>query len=930
MATHTQRRPGGKDEPDDLRKLRQDHRADLATLKELFADWTDEDLLYAIQDAGGDIELAIVRISDGLVTQWGEVKGKKKTPKPKSTTFDRHDSRFGSQRGGHSDRGSRGRGDGFRGGRGGSTRGAHRGQNGDRHAARSNRDDAHHTISSTEATSGGDWPSVSGVSGGGDWPSEAVEEETPSWADAAAAADSTTETASGWGPKSTTSSVTNSHKTTSNHAAASSVPASTAATEGSSGHSTHSTTNDTGSDSWDTHTNGSTPAPVAAPRKINTATIPAGSKMSWAKIVKPEPAPEPKPAPIAAPKTIPAPAAKHAKHVQSSKPAHKVEEHTAPADNKPISEPKAVEQEPGIKAPEVTVPAHVEHHKTAASTVPEPAVHAPESVHAPAPPPAGTHATSSASSGPPGLKQKPASHPKRLNQEAPVVLPGGPSMQSIGLKFGSFSLNDDAESEETRTATTTHTEKATTPVPAPASVQSTQSATLSASHPTQQTHSTQHSQTTRTPTQPQHQQQHAQSATQTQPQTHHQPSYGRQDSPVAPIAAAPGLPGPTPTSTGLSPAPSNATSYLKQDPTAASHGGHHHLYPGMGHDAMGGSPYGNYMPTANQLGSFGMGPMASLPNDYAALYGHDIGRGMYYDPTSYGQVHVSGANSYQTRDSGYVQDASTTSVTSSTGATASSTATTQAQQTLQQQQQQHLQQQGGYPGVGGGAPYYPYYYMAPNQFPNAYQQSGYSQQYAKNMYPMYQQQQHQQQQSTHSAKPGGAGAGASASTSNNTNSAYGGSNYGGSTGTGQGTHNQYSQSGYDDMSGAGAGLHSLSNDPYAKYGNPSYLGQQPGAGVASTGVASTGTKGGAAGPGGAAAGGQSSSVTGVQQQQPGQGGQPGGGYYMQHQQMFSSYQQYPSHGYHPSQQHQGHHQGAGSRNNSSNQHQQQQQFWSQN
>jgi len=63
--TSTQRRPSGKDEPEDLRHLRRAHGGSLATLKELFADWSEEDLLYAIQDAGGDVEAAILRISDG-------------------------------------------------------------------------------------------------------------------------------------------------------------------------------------------------------------------------------------------------------------------------------------------------------------------------------------------------------------------------------------------------------------------------------------------------------------------------------------------------------------------------------------------------------------------------------------------------------------------------------------------------------------------------------------------------------------------------------------------------------------------------------------------------------------------------------------------------------------------------------------------------
>ncbi|KAF9086293.1 RNAPII degradation factor, partial [Mortierella sp. AD031] len=93
----TQRR---KDEPEDLRQLRQEHGSSLSTLKELFADWSEEDLLYAIQDAGGDLESAILRISDGHATQWGEVKGKKKTPKPKTTSEKQDFRSSNSQRGG--------------------------------------------------------------------------------------------------------------------------------------------------------------------------------------------------------------------------------------------------------------------------------------------------------------------------------------------------------------------------------------------------------------------------------------------------------------------------------------------------------------------------------------------------------------------------------------------------------------------------------------------------------------------------------------------------------------------------------------------------------------------------------------------------------------------------------------------------------------
>ncbi|KAG0250375.1 hypothetical protein BG011_008404, partial [Mortierella polycephala] len=381
---------------------------------------------------------------------------------------------------------------------------------------------------------------------------------------------------------------------------------------------------------------------------------------------------------------------------------------------------------------------------------------------------------------------------------------------------------------------------------------------------------------------------------QQQPQQQQQPAYGRQ--PSVPTGAS-GYQGATPAASGLSPAATNA-SYLKQDP-AANYLGQHHHHPGMGHDVMG-SPYGSYMPNpANQLGSFGMNPMASLPNDYAALYGTDLQRAMYYDPATYGQIPVTAGNNYQSRDSKYNQDSS--SAISTTGA--ASTATTQAQQTLQQQQQ-------AYPNMAGGMPYYPYYYMAPNQFPNAYQQSGYGQPFVnKSMYPMYQ---HQQQQ--HSSKPGAA-----------SNSPYG--NYS-STG-GQG-HPPYSQAGYEDMSAAGIhGMGGLNNDPYAKYGNPgmqNFLGnqQQPATPTsnASSGKGNSGSNNYSGSDKNAAAGSQTStssqmaSGASLQGQQPGNNNQGQQGYYQQ--QMFSNYQ-YPSHhqGYHPNQ-HQGQHQGSG-RN--------QQQFW---
>jgi len=49
----------------DLKKLKSKYNSQLSTLKELFTEWTDDDLLFTLQDADGDLELAIDRISEG-------------------------------------------------------------------------------------------------------------------------------------------------------------------------------------------------------------------------------------------------------------------------------------------------------------------------------------------------------------------------------------------------------------------------------------------------------------------------------------------------------------------------------------------------------------------------------------------------------------------------------------------------------------------------------------------------------------------------------------------------------------------------------------------------------------------------------------------------------------------------------------------------
>ncbi|RDW86541.1 putative RNAPII degradation factor Def1 [Aspergillus mulundensis] len=115
----------------ELGQMKKKYSDTLPMLKELFSDWTDEDLVFALEDAGGDLEQAIDRISEGNVSQWGKVEKKttdRSRPKPKDVQTTPTEPattavRGGRGRGGFEGRG-RARGDRGRGGRGGRA-GAH-------------------------------------------------------------------------------------------------------------------------------------------------------------------------------------------------------------------------------------------------------------------------------------------------------------------------------------------------------------------------------------------------------------------------------------------------------------------------------------------------------------------------------------------------------------------------------------------------------------------------------------------------------------------------------------------------------------------------------------------------------------------------------------------------------------------------------------
>ena len=59
-----------QDEPEsseEIAELKSKYGDQLKSLKEIFSDWTTEDLLYALAEVNGDVELATDRITSGIL-----------------------------------------------------------------------------------------------------------------------------------------------------------------------------------------------------------------------------------------------------------------------------------------------------------------------------------------------------------------------------------------------------------------------------------------------------------------------------------------------------------------------------------------------------------------------------------------------------------------------------------------------------------------------------------------------------------------------------------------------------------------------------------------------------------------------------------------------------------------------------------------------
>lgn len=133
----------------ELGEMKKKHAAQLPMLKDMFPDWTDMDLVFALEESDGDISAAVEKITQGSVSQFSEVKKSKDRARSKAkeepaTAGAAAQSAFGA-------RGARGRGglDGARGGRG--RGGADRGRGGQRGRGGHVATTAATTTSSTDA-----------------------------------------------------------------------------------------------------------------------------------------------------------------------------------------------------------------------------------------------------------------------------------------------------------------------------------------------------------------------------------------------------------------------------------------------------------------------------------------------------------------------------------------------------------------------------------------------------------------------------------------------------------------------------------------------------------------------------------------------------------------------------------------------------------
>ncbi|UKZ79645.1 hypothetical protein TrVFT333_007405 [Trichoderma virens FT-333] len=65
-------------------ELRKQYGDKTSVIREMFPDWSEADVLYALKETNGDETEAVTRMADGTISQWGEVSKTKKTARTKA------------------------------------------------------------------------------------------------------------------------------------------------------------------------------------------------------------------------------------------------------------------------------------------------------------------------------------------------------------------------------------------------------------------------------------------------------------------------------------------------------------------------------------------------------------------------------------------------------------------------------------------------------------------------------------------------------------------------------------------------------------------------------------------------------------------------------------------------------------------------------
>ncbi|KAI6795476.1 hypothetical protein KC363_g355 [Hortaea werneckii] len=422
----------------ELGEVKKKFSSELGMLRDMFPDWTDTDLVFALQESDGDVGATVDKITQGNVSQFAEVK----KPKDRARSKAKEEPATGSAIEKPAARGGRGRG-GFDSTRGGRGRASDRGRGGLRGGR------------GGHATTNGPQKDVV--------PASIPTNESAAW-------DTTTTTAADLAPSKNTT------------ADAAKEPG-----------------QDAGQSSWgNVVTSESTPA--TASEGMKSSLIPdGGPKKSWASMFsqpKPAPAPVvPKQAPIP---SQPPPAELVASgEVPSKKEEMTVQE--APKEPEPVQPAPAIQEIPAEPVPAPVPTGSVKSDgppPNAASTkVPlteENVEHLPDESHAPAtqtvasttgsidtrnltplpnqqapigsrPPMGGYAATAYRATGAPG--RSPSFQRRVQEQQEAVVMPGHNAVDRAAVQFGSMGLNGEPGPDVDEDREEPETQKALQPSP---------------------------------------------------------------------------------------------------------------------------------------------------------------------------------------------------------------------------------------------------------------------------------------------------------------------------------------------------------------------------------------------------------------------------------------------------------------------------------